>query len=89
MTLVSDRYGFPIYQYGLDHKGDPIVPPPGWRLLCEGEPIPTAHREFTRNGDNWSGWCEPRRCHSTMTPLRAEKSGWVLGFAVPLTETTT
>lgn len=84
MSLATDCLGYPIYQYGLDHKGEPIMPPPGWRLLPEGEWVPHRHREFMRNGRDWSGWCAPRRQHSTMTPIYACVSGWVLAIAVPV-----
>lgn len=74
--------------YGFDHMGEPILAPEGWTLLPEGSDIPAIHREFTRNGSNWSGWCSPRRCRGTMTPLKAHVCGWVTGFAVPVEEAT-
>lgn len=78
--------------YGLRLDGTPVTPPKGWRLLAEGEEIPQAHREFIRcppygASSTWSEqWASPRRCHSTMTALRAGVFGSVIAYAVPATE---
>lgn len=68
----------PKSRYGFD--GDlEIRAPKGWRLLPEGADIPQVHRVY----GGGSGWCEPRRCHSTMTPIYACVWGYMKAFAVP------
>lgn len=53
--------------------------PEGWKIVPFGEVIPHAHRE-------WDGksWLYPRRGRSTMTPLYAKRSGYVLLYATPV-----
>lgn len=70
------RYGA---RYGLSADGRPIAAPTGWRLLCEGQEIPSVHREADESGR----WLAPRRCRSTMTPIVASVSGYRRAFAVP------
>lgn len=74
--------------YGVTRDGKQVVPPEGWRILSEGETVPSVHREFIEGYDGrtntWSNWwCDPRRCRSTMTPHVACVWGWVIAFAVP------
>lgn len=65
--------------YGLADDGHSIDAPIGWLLLCEGQAIPSVHREADERGH----WLAPRRCRSTMTPIFAEVSGYRRAFAVP------
>lgn len=68
--------------YGKDANGEPLVPPPGWKLLKLGELVHNSrHREF----DKHSGWLAERSGASTMTPVLARPNSHVLGYAVPLT----
>jgi hypothetical protein len=66
-------------EYGRCADGREILAPSGWKLLPEGEAVPSFHREAKEDGT----WCSPRRCRSTMTPLFACVSGYVRAFAVP------
>jgi hypothetical protein len=66
-------------QYGFTKDGKPIIAPKGWKILPFREIVPEVHREY----DKFAGWCFPRRCCGTMTPIYATVSGWVLAFAVP------
>jgi len=76
--------------YGYTNKGkDKIVAPDGWVILSEGEEVPEAHREHLElyNGlksDWYSLWADPRRCHSTMTPLTAQIWGAVRAIAIKI-----
>ena len=72
---MKDAYGI------ID--GKPIIPPKGWVILKEGDPIPQVHCEY--NGDA-KMWCHPRRCRSTMTAFVAGIWGYVQAVAVPETE---
>jgi hypothetical protein len=64
-------------RYGFFDNGDPIVAPDGWEIIPEGGEIPPEHREAAGEGL----WCDPRRCHSTMTPMWACVWGYVRAFA--------
>lgn len=64
-------------RYGFFDDGRAIVAPPGWEIIPEGGAIPQEHREAAREGI----WCDPRRCHSTMTPMDARVWGYVRAFA--------
>jgi hypothetical protein len=83
-----EAYGWTKPIYGYD-SGEKIAPPTdykhefpnGWRILPEGADIPQNHREFLHG----IGWAGPRRCHSTMTPLRAMIWGSVRAIATPVT----
>jgi hypothetical protein len=66
--------------YGRTDEGKVIKAPPGWRILREFETIPAEHRECSANGV----WCATRVCHSTMTPMWAQNSGYVRAFAAPV-----
>lgn len=66
-------------QYGFTKEGDPIIAPKGWKILPFREIVPQVHREY----DKLAGWCSPRQCRSTMTPIFASISGYVLAYAVP------
>jgi hypothetical protein len=78
----SDIYGY--------ESGEKIEPPKegkysqefpnGWRILPEGADIPQIHREFLYG----IGWAGTRRCHSTMTPMRAMVWGSVRAIATPV-----
>lgn len=64
--------------YGKTSLGEAIEIPEGWGIINEGEDIPHEHRECIE--DYMTGkvyWCDPRRCHSTMTPLKAMVWGGV------------
>lgn len=67
-------------QYGYADTGAPIVAPAGWKILSMGEAVPQVHREATEDGI----WCQPRRCHGTMTAPHAGVSGYVRAIAVPV-----
>jgi len=72
----NDKYGYTSY-------GFEITAPEGWKLLPEGVDIPQAHRECIEDySTNKHWWCDPRRCHSTMTPMKAMVWGGVRAFAV-------
>lgn len=85
------KYSYDSYRhrkYGKSLSGTDVEMPAGWRLLPEGAVVPSVHREFSvhpfgHNGEFTEGWCAPRRCRSTMTPLTAELSGHVTAYAVP------
>jgi hypothetical protein len=78
-------------RYGFTDAGTCISPPKPdrygpnagvpWNILPEGAPIPQKHREFIDYMGTQT-WCEPRRCHSTMTPPNATVFGSVRAFAV-------
>lgn len=78
-----------INKYGYTRNGVKIEPPNGWKLLSEGERIPSIHREFSEvyNGreDRYEtiGWLDPRRCRSTVTAITACIWGWIRAYAVP------
>ncbi len=74
------EYGWTKPIYGYD-SGEKIVAPTGWRILSKDADIPQNHREFLHG----IGWAEPRRCHGTMTPLRAMVWGGVRAIATPVT----
>lgn len=68
----------------LERDGSQIKAPPGWRLLAEGEGIPSEHREYIESySGGWHGWAQPRRCRSTMTAIVAQIWGGVRAYAVP------
>lgn len=74
--------------YGFNDDGQAIKPPkppnfalPGrendvWEVVKEGDEIPQIHREYIGNA-----WCQERRCHSTMTAMKAEIWGSVRAYA--------
>lgn len=79
-------------KYGIDPRGNAIIPPEGWRLLNEGEIIPAIHRQyfggnFFQDGSvcyHETKWSEPKRTKSTMTPMWASVSGLYIAYAVPI-----
>lgn len=66
--------------YGQTDEGTEIQMPDGWKLLPEGERVPSVHCEANSDGT----WCRPRRCCSTMTPIYARVAGYVRAIAVPV-----
>ncbi len=68
--------------YGV-HQGKRIKPSSSWwQILPEGTIVPAVHSEYVVDAERgW--WCSPRRCTSTMTPIRAQVSGAVRAYAVP------
>lgn len=70
-------------RYGFYDNGVQIVAPPGWEIIPEGGEIPQEHCYAAQglSGEGGGLWCNPRRCHSTMTPLDARVWGYVRAFA--------
>ena len=64
--------GYYWNKYGYTSKGIRVPTPSGWKLIPEGAEIPQEHREYIEDySRDRSHLCEPRRCHSTMTPIKA------------------
>lgn len=70
--------------YAQHPDGTTVVAPDGWVILPEGQPVPSAHREFNVDECGRWIWCCPRQCRSTMTPIEAGIWGHVVAFAVPV-----
>jgi hypothetical protein len=66
-------------RYGYELGNQLIVAPKGWKILPEGVEVPQEHREYILG----VGWASPRRCRSTMTPIRSMVYGSVMVYAVP------
>jgi hypothetical protein len=69
--------------YGVLSTGSALPPTPeGWEIIPEGEEIPQQHRECLEEyTNNKASWVFERRCHSTMTAIKACVWGSVRAYA--------
>ena len=68
MVMMDDKYGFTSK---------------GWKIIPEYMEIPQDHMEFIEDySSDLCWWADPRRCHSTMTPLWTLVWGGVRAFVM-------
>ena len=78
-TIEYDYSDFDRYAY---NNGTPVTIPEGWELIGVGDAIPKVHRVLVKDMiDGKLTWVQPRRCHSTMTPIYARVWGNEIAYA--------